>query len=119
MTAAEAKERLVCILNNNQFTKADKKAMYLAINAINRQTPIKPVSQMKFGKYDTVIGLCPTCGCGNNSEYRTAVTVGKRLNGVIPNDTRGIYAQGAIGCRVKHRAAGRNIRHSPNHDKPA
>lgn len=27
MTAAEIQERLVCILNNNQFTKVDKKAM--------------------------------------------------------------------------------------------
>lgn len=37
MTAAEAQERLVCILNNNQFTRADKKAIYLAINAIARR----------------------------------------------------------------------------------
>lgn len=79
MTAAEAQERLVCILNNNQFTKADKKAMYLAINAINRQTPIKPVSQMKSGKYGTVIGLCPTCGAGNNSEYPYCGECGQAL----------------------------------------
>ena len=79
MTAAEAQECLVCILNNNQFTKADKKAMYLAINAINKQIPIKPVSQMKFGKYGTVIGLCPTCGCGNNSEYPYCGECGQAL----------------------------------------
>lgn len=54
MTAAEAQERLVCILNNNQFTKADKKAMYLAINAINKQIPKKPLHMHK--NY-----YCPIC----------------------------------------------------------
>lgn len=44
MTTQEAQERLVCILNNNQFTKADKKAMYLAINAINKRIPKKPTN---------------------------------------------------------------------------
>ena len=44
MTAAEIQERLVCILNNNQFTRADKKAMYLAINAINKQIPKNPTN---------------------------------------------------------------------------
>jgi hypothetical protein len=55
MTAAEAQERLVCILNNNQFTKADKKAMYLAINAINKQIPKKP-------RETRCALMCASCG---------------------------------------------------------
>lgn len=62
MTAAEAQERLVCILNNNQFTKADKKAMYLAINAINKQIPKKPerlaIVDNGYMIYDCE---CPNC----------------------------------------------------------
>lgn len=80
MTAAEIQERLVCILNNNQFTKADKKAMYLAINAINKQIPKKPTNLRGFGKYSTVIGTCPTCGGGNNSEYPYCGFCGQALN---------------------------------------
>ena len=69
MTTQEAYNRLRDILlNNTQLAEADREAICMAINTLNRQTPIKPVSQMKFGKYGTVIGLCPTCGCGNNSE---------------------------------------------------
>lgn len=55
MTAAEAQERLVCILNNNQFTRADKKAMYLAINAINKQIPKKP-------RETRCALMCASCG---------------------------------------------------------
>lgn len=62
MTAAEAQERLVCILNNNQFTKADKKAMYLAINAINKQIPKKltnfAIDNNGYTIYDCE---CPSC----------------------------------------------------------
>jgi hypothetical protein len=55
MTTQEAQERLVCILNNNQFTKADKKAMYLAINAINKQIPKKP-------RETRCALMCASCG---------------------------------------------------------
>lgn len=62
MTAAEIQERLVCILNNNQFTRADKKAMYLAINAINKQIPKKPtnfaIDNNGYAIYDCE---CPSC----------------------------------------------------------
>lgn len=62
MTAAEAQECLVCILNNNQFTKADKKAMYLAINAINKQILKKPtnfaIDNNGYAIYDCE---CPSC----------------------------------------------------------
>ena len=62
MTTQEAYNRLRDILlNNTQLAEADREAICMAINTLNRQTPIKPVSQMKFGKYGTVIGLCPTC----------------------------------------------------------
>lgn len=80
MTAEEAQERLVCILNNNQLTKADKKAMYLAINAINKQIPKKPTNLRGFGKYSTVIGTCPICGGGNNSEYPYCGDCGQALD---------------------------------------
>lgn len=81
MTTQEAYNRLRDILlNNTQLVEADRKAICMAINALNRQTPIKPVSQMKFGKYDTVIGLCPTCGCGNNSEYPYCSDCGQALD---------------------------------------
>nr|DAP86818.1 MAG TPA: zinc-ribbon containing domain protein [Caudoviricetes sp.] len=62
MTAAEIQERLVCILNNNQFTRADKKAMYLAINAINKQIPKKltnfAIDNNGYTIYDCE---CPNC----------------------------------------------------------
>ena len=62
MTAAEAQERLVCILNNNQFTKADKKAMYLAINAINKQIPKKPTNfSIDNNGYTIYDCECPSC----------------------------------------------------------
>lgn len=63
MTAEEAQERLVCILNNNQFAKADKKAMYLAINAINKQIPKKPTNfAIENNGYTIYDCECPTCG---------------------------------------------------------
>lgn len=81
MTTQEAYNRLRDILlNNTQLVEADREAICMAINVLNRQTPIKPVSQMKFGKYDTVIGLCPTCGCGNNSEYPYCSDCGQALD---------------------------------------
>lgn len=62
MTATEAQERLVCILNNNQFTKADKKAMYLAINAINKQIPKKPTNFAIDNNGYTIYDCeCPSC----------------------------------------------------------
>ena len=70
MTATEAISRLQGILiNNNQLEEADMDAMCMAIDIVNKQIPIKPVSQMKFGKYGTTVGLCPFCYGGNNSEY--------------------------------------------------
>ena len=80
MTAAEAINRLRGILiNNNQLEEADMDAMCMAIDAVNKQIPIKPVCQMKFGKYGAVTGLCPTCGCGNNSEYPYCGECGQAL----------------------------------------
>lgn len=62
MTAAEAQKHLVCILNNNQFTKADKKAMYLAINAINKQIPKKPTNfAIDNNGYIIYDCECPNC----------------------------------------------------------
>ena len=62
MTAAEIQERLVCILNNNQFTKVDKKAMYLAINAINKRIPKKPTNfAIDNNGYIIYDCECPSC----------------------------------------------------------
>ena len=62
MTAAEIQERLGCILNNNQFTKADKKAMYLAINTINKQIPKKPTNfAIDNNGYIIYDCECPSC----------------------------------------------------------
>lgn len=81
MTATEAISRLQGILiNNNQLEEADMDAICMAINTLNRQTPIKPVSQMKFGKYGTIIGLCPICCGGNNSEYPYCGGCGQMLD---------------------------------------
>lgn len=85
MTAAEIQKHLVCILNNNQFTRADKKAMYLAINAINKQIPKKPTNLRGFGKYSTVIGTCPICGGGNNSKYPYCGGCGQALDWEVEN----------------------------------
>ena len=79
MTAAEAQERLVCILNNNQFTKADKKAMYLAINAINKRIPKKPIEKFAFSD-DIEAGLCPLCNEGVNEEMNFCSYCGQAID---------------------------------------
>lgn len=81
MTLKEVYNRFIHILiNNNQLAEVDKEAICIAINVINKQTPIKPVSQVKFGKYGTVIGLCPTCGYVNNSKYPYCGDCGQALD---------------------------------------
>ena len=81
MTAAEAISRLQHILiNNTQLAEADREAICMAIDAVNKRIPIKPVSQMKFGKYGTIIGLCPICCGGNNSEYPYCGGCGQMLD---------------------------------------
>lgn len=94
MTATEAKriihpdttaEALAEIEYYGEFSGKDAKtaavdeACLVACAALDKQIPKKPVSQMKFGKYGTVIGLCPTCGCGNNSEYPYCGECGQAL----------------------------------------
>ena len=54
MTYEEAIERIKCILKNNSFTKADKNALKLAIEAIEKQIPKKPLHMHK--NY-----YCPIC----------------------------------------------------------
>ena len=80
MIAAEAISRLQSILiNNNQLEEADMDAMCMAIDAVNKQIPIKPVCQMKFGKYGAVTGLCPTCSCVNVSNSPCCGDCGQAL----------------------------------------
>ena len=54
MTYEEATERIECILKNNSFTKADKNALKLAIEALEKQIPKKPLHMHK--NY-----YCPIC----------------------------------------------------------
>lgn len=80
MTTQEAYNRLRDILlNNTQLAEADREAICMAINTLNRQTPIKPVCQMKFGKYGAVTGLCPTCSCVNVSNSPCCGDCGQAL----------------------------------------
>ena len=55
MTHEEAIERIKCILKNNSFTKADKNALKLTIEALEKQIPKKPVEN----RYPWTI--CPSC----------------------------------------------------------
>ena len=54
MTYEEATERIKCILKNNSFTRADKNALKLAIEALEKQIPKKPLHMHK--NY-----YCPIC----------------------------------------------------------
>ena len=54
MTYEDATERIKCILKNNSFTRADKNALKLAIEALEKQIPKKPLHMHK--NY-----YCPIC----------------------------------------------------------
>jgi hypothetical protein len=88
MTAAEAKriihpdttlEALAEFESENAKVAAVDEACLVACAALDKQIPKKPVSQMKSGKYGIVIGLCPTCVGGNNSEYPYCGECGQTL----------------------------------------
>ena len=55
MTHEEATERIKCILKNNSFTRADKNALKLAIEALEKQIPKKP-------RETRCALLCSSCG---------------------------------------------------------
>ena len=69
MTHEEATERIRCILKNNSFTRADKNALKLAIEALEKQIPKKPYWEYG-GCHCKSCGLdvlsdeyfCPLCG---------------------------------------------------------
>ena len=69
MTHEEATERIKCILKNNSFTRADKNALKLAIEALEKQIPKKPYWEYG-GCHCKSCGLdvlsdehfCPLCG---------------------------------------------------------
>ena len=54
MTYEETIERIKCILKNNSFTRADKNALKLAIEALEKQASKKPLHMHK--NY-----YCPVC----------------------------------------------------------
>ena len=65
MTYEDATERIKCILKNNSFTRADKNALKLAIEALEKQIPKKPIFEREqtspFGVDD--VPYCPNCKC--------------------------------------------------------
>ena len=69
MTYEEAIERIKCILKNNSFTKADKNALKLTIEALEKQIPKKPIQAnyiVKVNGVDTLLDeneftKCPSC----------------------------------------------------------
>ena len=95
MTAAEAKriihpdttlEALAEIEYYGGFSGENAKiaavdeACLVACAALDKQIPKKPNGVHGLGKYGTAIGLCPTCGGGNNSEYPYCGYCGQALN---------------------------------------
>ena len=89
MTAAEAKriihpdttlEALAEIKGQNAKVAAVDEACLVACAALDKQIPKKPTNLRGFGKYSTVIGTCPICGGGNNSEYPYCGYCGQALD---------------------------------------
>lgn len=89
MTAAEAKriihpditvEALAEIKGKNAKVTAVDEACLVACAALDKQIPKKPTNLRGFGKYSTVIGTCPICGGGNNSEYPYCGYCGQALD---------------------------------------
>lgn len=78
MTAEEAKKRL---LHSKMPNDAEQREYDLVVfHALSRQIPKKPTNLRGFGKYSTVIGTCPICGGGNNSEYPYCGYCGQALD---------------------------------------
>lgn len=78
MTAEEAKERL---LHSKMPNDAEQREYDLIVlHALDKQIPKKPTNLRGFGKYSTVIGTCPICGGGNNSEYPYCGFCGQALD---------------------------------------
>lgn len=83
MTAAEAKERL---LHSKIPNDAEQREYDLVVfHALDKQIPKKPTNLRGFGKYSTVIGTCPICGGGNNSEYPYCGNCGQALDWEVEN----------------------------------
>ena len=89
MTAAEAKriihpdttaEALEEFESENAKIAAVDEACLVACAALDKQIPKKPKHLRGFGEHSTVIGTCPTCGCGNNSEYPYCGECGQALD---------------------------------------
>lgn len=62
MTNEEAIERIKCILKNNSFTKADKNALKLTIEALEKQMPKKPTYEEIGNMYGGSKRTCAKCG---------------------------------------------------------
>ncbi len=58
---------------------AVEEACLIACGALEKQIPKKPYNRVKLGE-KTVIGTCPECGGGNNSEYPYCGKCGQALN---------------------------------------
>ena len=90
MTHEEATERIKCILKNNSFTRADKNALKLAIEALEKQVSKKPLHMHK--NY-----YCPICKEDGQILWDDAIPndtdaycgkCGQALDWEVENDTR-------------------------------
>lgn len=93
MTAAEAKDILDrCVIGDCELCNNNKKhfgscegsdyafsAISEAKKALDKQIPKKPYDRVKLGE-KTIIGTCPECGGGNNSEYPYCGVCGQALD---------------------------------------
>ena len=68
MTHEEATERIKCILKNNSFTRADKNALKLAIEALEKQATVDAVEVVR----------CKYCAVPHNK-----YTGCPKLNGLV------------------------------------
>lgn len=73
-------EALAEIGSKNAKVAAVDEACLVACEALEKQIPKKPTNLRGFGKYSTVIGTCPICGSGNNSEYPYCGFCGQALD---------------------------------------
>ena len=71
MTYEEATERIKCILKNNSFTRADKNALKLAIEALEKQIEAPTVDAVKVVR-------CTDCAVPHNK-----YTGCPELNGLV------------------------------------
>ena len=76
----EAIERIEIIIKNSRFSQADKSALKMACNTLEKQIAKKPLD--KTQEYDGEYGLCPYCEqiVADYKEYKRCSECGQALN---------------------------------------